>query len=127
MNNDSPDLTQEMAGWLSSVTDSCVSAEIKQIFGGDLLEATEGPRTDLQHFASLTDWVLTLILVGIRHAIPDLTNEDAVKVANALARTIHLPGQAHHWTIAKDLINRHGMRAAVSRIMLELQRERMKV
>jgi len=103
-----------------------VSSEVRQIFGSSILEAVDGPQNDLQYFGDLTEWVLTLLLVGIKHALPGISTQDAIKVANSLAKTIYLPGKAHHWVYTSNLIDRHGMRAAVSRVMLELQRERMK-
>lgn len=104
-----------------------IPVDLTYIFGGPP-QQTEAvgkveAKTDLKYFSDLTDFVMMLLLVGIRHAIPGASNEDAVKVANELGKRIHLPAHSHYWTKMRNYVDRHGMSAAVNRLVLELKRE----
>ena len=121
---DSRDLTERI-----TVDGKEISSGLATLFGNPP-EQTESvgkvkAETDLKYFHDLTDFIMMLLLVGIRHAIPGASNDDAVKVANALAKRIHLPAHASYWTKMRNYVDRHGMSSAVNRLIQELQREKL--
>jgi hypothetical protein len=103
--------------------------EIFEIFGplseedlGVLLEASGDTRVNLKQFPNLLEFLVMLMLVGIRHAVPDADNDEAVELAKIMARKIPLPGFDSRWQNAKRMVDRYGMKQAVARIRTELSR-----
>jgi len=90
----------------------------------DVAEQVESGETgiDLQHYTDLTEWVMHLLLVGIMHAVPEAKTEDAIKVAQFVARRLYLPGTKSLWRVAANWIERHGIVQSSRRVMQELQR-----
>jgi hypothetical protein len=104
-------------------TDWDIPGEILEIFKADMVELLEGEeKHDLQQFANPMDWITLLMIVGIRHAFPKVSGEDAVIIAEAIGRRISLPGYKHRWFWALDRLERWGMKQMISRIKMELDR-----
>lgn len=81
---------------------------------------------DLKGFTDLTQWIMMLLIIGIRHAVPETTNKDAIEIGRWLARRLYLPGEKHLWSIAAEWISRRGLGSGVRRVMQELQRSARK-
>jgi len=86
-----------------------------------LLESQE-VEVDLKFFPSLSDWLVFLLLVGIKHAVPRASDDDAVSVAKIMARQIPLAGFETRWVYARSFLDRIGMQQATSKIRMELDR-----
>jgi len=83
-------------------------------------------KPDLKFFPNLMDWLVMLFMVGIRHALPDATEESAKDLAMVLARQFAVPGNKHLWVTTDWFLRRHGMKMAINRIQLELRRGLMR-
>jgi len=103
-----------------------ISAALVEAFGSKptLLERVKEntAEVDLHYFANLTDWLVMLLLVGIRHAMPASTSEEAAEVARFVASRIYQPGQKHIWQISGNWIDRRSLDQAIRRVMGEFQR-----
>jgi len=94
----------------------------------DLIEAVKSgdAEIDLSYYADLTEWIMHLLLVGVRHAVPEATNDDAIKIARFVAQRLYLPGSKNLWKIASNWIDRRGVTQAARRLIQELQRKTVK-
>ena len=94
----------------------------ESVDSGELAEL----KPDLKYFPNLMDWLVMLFMVGIRHAIPDITEGSAKDIAMVIARQFALPGNKHLWVTTDWFLRRHGMKMALNRINLELRRGLMR-
>lgn len=113
---------------MSQQSTARISDELLEIFGplseedlAVLLEADD-TRVNLKQFPNLLEFLVMLMLVGIRHAVPDADNEEAVELAKIMARKIPLPGFDSRWQNAKRTVDRYGLKQAIARIRNELSR-----
>ena len=74
----------------------------------------------ITEFDNLDDWVLSMIMIAIMHAEPDLSPEDAIKLGKVWARRLYLPKTNYLWRTQAIRIKRHGIRAEASKIRREL-------
>ncbi len=77
---------------------------------------------NLKYYKTLNDWLVTLLLVGLRHAIPDSTNEEAIEIGTILAQHLRLPNSRPTWKLKANEIDRIGLSQAIVRVSLELTR-----
>lgn len=119
-----------------------ISQGILELFGGmsdearqelrQVMESTDSApelkelKPDLKFFPNLMDWLVMLFMVGIRHAIPDITEQSSKDLAMVLARQFAVPGNKHLWITTDWFLRRHGMKMAINRIQLELRRGLMR-
>jgi hypothetical protein len=100
-----------------------LNSQIVEIFGQDavnvLLEADD---SNLQQFPNFMDWLTTLMFVGTRHALPELSDKEVVNLLEIVARRVAMPGFKHRWDWARRSIERLGMKNIISRIKIELDR-----
>ena len=102
-----------------------ISEELVDIFGQDavvmILEGTEGD-VNLQQFTSFLNWLTMLMLVGTKHALPNLDDKEAVSLLEIVARRIALPGFKSRWDWARRRIRQMGMKSTIAKIKMELDR-----
>lgn len=103
-----------------------VDEELLQMLESEAPNELKELKPDLKFFPNLMDWLVMLFMVGIRHAIPDATEESAKEVAMVLARQFAVPGNKHLWISTEWFLRRHGMKMAINRIQLELKRGLMR-
>jgi len=74
----------------------------------------------ITEFENMDDWILSMILVSLMHAEPDLTPEQAVLKGKEWAKKLYMPRMSHLWLEQTTRIKRHGIRAEASKIRREL-------
>jgi hypothetical protein len=74
----------------------------------------------ITEFEGLDDWVLSMILVSLMHADPDLTPEQAIEEGKKWVRKLYMPRTSHLWREQTTRIKRNGVRAEASKIRREL-------
>ena len=71
-------------------------------------------------FDSMEDWMLSMILVAVMHAFPDLSPDDAMKEGKTWVRRLYLPRTDYLWRKQIARLQRHGLRAEASKIRREM-------
>lgn len=74
----------------------------------------------ITEFDSEDDWIMTMILVALKHAFPELKEDDLIKMAYTWARKMGTPNTKHLWRKQLIRMSRLGVRAEASRIRREL-------
>lgn len=119
--DDTMDCTQ-----LVEIGDSTLSTGICEIFGdseGFEEGRSRGKQKDnLFHFADFEEWIMFLMLIGMKHAKPEATDLDVINYTSKVARKMTSPDNLPMWRKARTWVERFGMRQATVRVMLELQR-----
>lgn len=108
-----------------------VPAILAEVFGdldieslrSELEEAkTNKEGLNLKYFKTINDWLITLVLVGLRHAIPNSTNEEAIEIGTMLAQYLRLPSSRPTWRLKAHEISRLGLSRMIVQVSLELTR-----
>ncbi len=74
----------------------------------------------VNEFDDKSDWILTMIMVALMHANPELSPEEVIKESKVWARKISMPEKDHLWRKQGIRIKKHGIRAEASKIRREL-------
>lgn len=82
------------------------------------LEPPSKPR--ITEFDNVNDWIMSMIMVSLLHANPEMTPEEAMKFGKEIARKLSMPRTEALWRKQIVRINRHGIRAEASKIRREM-------
>lgn len=74
----------------------------------------------ITEFDNTDDWILSMILVAVMHANPDISAKEAIKIGKEWVKKLHMPRSSHMWTRQTSRINRYGIRAEASKIRREM-------
>jgi len=74
----------------------------------------------ITEFDNMDDWILSMILVSLMHANPDLTPREAVKLGKKWVKKLYMPRNEHVWQRQTSRIKRYGIRAEASKIRREM-------
>ena len=74
----------------------------------------------ITEFDNQDDWVLSMILVSLMHANPDLTPEQAILLGKRWVKKLYMPRMEHIWRDQTTRLKRYGIRAEASKIRREL-------
>jgi hypothetical protein len=85
---------------------------------GPKLEPKAKPR--ITEFADVDDWVMSMIMVSLLHANPEMKPEEAMKEGKLIARKLSMPRTEALWRRQIVRITRHGIRAEASKIRREM-------
>lgn len=79
------------------------------------------PKTEIiTEFDNADDWIMSMILVAIKHAFPELKEDDVIKLAYTWARKMGTPNTKHLWRKQLIRMQKTGVRAEASKIRREL-------
>lgn len=102
----------------------CIQDALFEIFGdnsNDISQLVEGEvKVNVKYFPNLSDWIMVMLLVSVRHAIPSADNETAKKIIKFLTRNLYLPSSDHRWAWAEDQIDTAGMKGMLQKVRMEL-------
>jgi len=74
----------------------------------------------ITEFDSEDDWIMTMILVSLKHAFPELKEDELIQMAYTWARKMGTPNTKHLWRKQLIRISKVGVRAEASKIRREL-------
>jgi len=83
-------------------------------------EKKKGDSDEITEFDNLDDWVLSMILVALMHANPELSPNDAIEEGKKWSRKLYMPRMNNLWRRQTSRIKRYGIRAEASKIRREL-------
>jgi len=88
--------------------------------GRDTDEPEDKKKKVITEFEDMDDWVLSMILVSIMHANPDMTPNEAIALGKKWVKKLHMPRHEHIWQKQTSRIRRFGIRAEASKIRREM-------
>lgn len=74
----------------------------------------------ITEFDSEDDWIMTMILIAIKHAFPELKEDEMIRMAYTWARKMGTPNTKHLWRKQLIRMGRIGASAEASKIRREL-------
>lgn len=87
----------------------------------DVYELIEdiGGEDNLTEFRDVKDWIMSLIITGIKTGFKGMENDDAVQLARILCRDLGQPQNTHKWNYIIGRIDRYGLRTMIHKIRRE--------
>lgn len=79
-----------------------------------------GKKSNITEFDNMDDWMLSMILVAVMHANPDVSADEALKIGKEWVRKLYIPRSDYLWRKQAVRINRVGLRAEASKIRREM-------
>ena len=79
-----------------------------------------GKKNIITEFDSMEDWMLSMIIVAVMHANPEMSPDEAITEGQQWARKLYLPRMDYLWRKQIIRIDRHGIRAEASKIRREM-------
>lgn len=97
----------------------------KALFGGkkkrgEKEKGSSAPKSKITEYDDEDDWIMTMILMAIKHAFPDLDDNETIRMAYTWAKRVGTPNAKHMWQRQLVRMSRIGIRAEASKIRREL-------
>jgi len=77
-------------------------------------------KKQITEFASIDDFIMSMILVAFAHANPDMDMDEVMAEARKFVRVLYMPRMSHVWKRQRSRLDRFGIRCEASKIRREM-------